>query len=369
MRVWRAMGVLGVTAGLLLSGLPGTASAAAQLPAISRLYAEPDHPAPAVPGELGASVVNIDWPSKTGLSAAQQQAELIVARRRGPPAPQRRHPAGPPDRGRLLAVQGRALVAVPDRHAGRRPRLRPAGLRRHRGAQAQPRAACLVQPVPALDGHGHQRPDPDPPGAAAPGLGRHVRRQALLQPRHPGGPQAGRGRDHGRGLDYDIDGVHFDDYFYPYPVAGQVFDDAATYAQYGAGFPTLADWRRNNIDLLIHELSTGSRRSSRGSSSASRRSRSGGTRRPTPRAPTPPRAYRRTTTWPPTPASGSVRSGSTTSSRRSTGPVGSRRPTTTRSSRGGPTRSAVRTSTSTSARRRTRSVRRRSRRTGRIRRS
>jgi uncharacterized lipoprotein YddW (UPF0748 family) len=37
-------------------------------------------------------------------------------------------------------------------------------------------------------------------------------------------------------------------------VAGQVFDDAATYAQYGAGFATLADWRRNNINLLIQEL-------------------------------------------------------------------------------------------------------------------
>ena len=48
--------------------------------------------------------------------------------------------------------------------------------------------------------------------------------------------------------------MHFDDYFYPYPVAGQVFPDDATFAQYGAGFPTLADWRRNNIDLLIQEL-------------------------------------------------------------------------------------------------------------------
>jgi uncharacterized lipoprotein YddW (UPF0748 family) len=53
---------------------------------------------------------------------------------------------------------------------------------------------------------------------------------------------------------HDLDGVHFDDYFYPYPVAGQVFDDAATYAQYGAGFPTVAEWRRNNINLLIQEL-------------------------------------------------------------------------------------------------------------------
>jgi uncharacterized lipoprotein YddW (UPF0748 family) len=54
---------------------------------------------------------------------------------------------------------------------------------------------------------------------------------------------------------YDIDAVHFDDYFYPYPVAGQTFDDAATYARYGAG-RSLADWRRSNIDALMSELSS-----------------------------------------------------------------------------------------------------------------
>ncbi|TDV40689.1 glycoside hydrolase family 10 protein [Actinophytocola oryzae] len=54
---------------------------------------------------------------------------------------------------------------------------------------------------------------------------------------------------------YDIDAVHFDDYFYPYPVAGQTFDDAATYAQYGGGL-SLADWRRANIDALVSGLSS-----------------------------------------------------------------------------------------------------------------
>jgi uncharacterized lipoprotein YddW (UPF0748 family) len=46
---------------------------------------------------------------------------------------------------------------------------------------------------------------------------------------------------------YDIDAVHFDDYFYPYPVVGEVFHDEAQYAQYGAG-RSLADWRRDNIN-------------------------------------------------------------------------------------------------------------------------
>ncbi|MFB9237132.1 glycoside hydrolase family 10 protein [Plantactinospora siamensis] len=53
---------------------------------------------------------------------------------------------------------------------------------------------------------------------------------------------------------YDIDGVHFDDYFYPYPAAGQDFPDDATFATYGAGYASRADWRRHNIDLLIQEM-------------------------------------------------------------------------------------------------------------------
>ncbi|MET9020965.1 family 10 glycosylhydrolase [Actinopolymorpha sp. NPDC004070] len=53
---------------------------------------------------------------------------------------------------------------------------------------------------------------------------------------------------------YDLDGVHFDDYFYPYPVGTTPFGDDATYEQYGDGFADKASWRRNNIDLLIQEL-------------------------------------------------------------------------------------------------------------------
>ncbi|MEF9881888.1 family 10 glycosylhydrolase [Streptomyces sp. P9-A4] len=50
---------------------------------------------------------------------------------------------------------------------------------------------------------------------------------------------------------YDIDAVHWDDYFYPYPVAGQVFADDEAYARYGGDFPDKASWRRNNTDLLV----------------------------------------------------------------------------------------------------------------------
>lgn len=53
---------------------------------------------------------------------------------------------------------------------------------------------------------------------------------------------------------YDIDAVHFDDYFYPYPVAGVNFPDDASYSKYGNGM-NRDDWRRHNVDTLIENLS------------------------------------------------------------------------------------------------------------------
>lgn len=53
---------------------------------------------------------------------------------------------------------------------------------------------------------------------------------------------------------YDVDGIHFDDYFYPYPIAGQRINDGATFDKYPNGFTNLNDWRRNNVDMLIKQL-------------------------------------------------------------------------------------------------------------------
>jgi uncharacterized lipoprotein YddW (UPF0748 family) len=54
---------------------------------------------------------------------------------------------------------------------------------------------------------------------------------------------------------YDIDGVHMDDYFYPYPEGNKPFGDTKTYARYGNGMP-LGDWRRNNVSIFISLLNT-----------------------------------------------------------------------------------------------------------------
>ncbi len=53
---------------------------------------------------------------------------------------------------------------------------------------------------------------------------------------------------------YDVDGIHYDDYFYPYPGAGNTssrFNDDATFASYRRGFSNQNDWRRDNINLFI----------------------------------------------------------------------------------------------------------------------
>ena len=53
---------------------------------------------------------------------------------------------------------------------------------------------------------------------------------------------------------YDIDGIHMDDYFYPYPAAGQVIPDDQQYRQYSNGIRDRGDWRRYNVDLFIEQF-------------------------------------------------------------------------------------------------------------------
>lgn len=53
---------------------------------------------------------------------------------------------------------------------------------------------------------------------------------------------------------YDVDAIHIDDYFYPYPANGKKFEaDDASYAKFGKGMERKA-WRRHNVDLLIEQL-------------------------------------------------------------------------------------------------------------------
>lgn len=57
---------------------------------------------------------------------------------------------------------------------------------------------------------------------------------------------------------YDVDAIHFDDYFYPYPVKYEEFHDDASFVKYakeqGFEYWQKGDWRRNNVAILMKEL-------------------------------------------------------------------------------------------------------------------
>lgn len=53
---------------------------------------------------------------------------------------------------------------------------------------------------------------------------------------------------------YDVDAIHFDDYFYPYKVENEEFPDDATFKAYPRGYTNKSDWRRNNVNMVITEL-------------------------------------------------------------------------------------------------------------------
>ncbi len=211
-------------------------------------------PAGALRGMWLATVANRDWPSKTGLTAAEQRAELLahldtaVERRLNAVIFQVRPTADAlwdspfePWAQYLTGVQGKDPgwdplgTAVTEAHAR--------GLELH--AWFNPyRVANHTDPTRLVASH-PARVHPDwivPYGGKLyynPGLPevRAFVQDAMLDAVRK----------------YAVDAVHWDDYFYPYPVAGQVFDDDAAYAAHGGQFPDRAAWRRDNIDRLVLE--------------------------------------------------------------------------------------------------------------------
>ncbi|WP_328497464.1 family 10 glycosylhydrolase [Streptomyces sp. NBC_00414] len=211
-------------------------------------------PAGALRGMWLATVANRDWPSKPGLTAQAQRAELLahldtaVERRLNAVIFQVRPTADAlwaspfePWAQYLTGVQGKDPgwdplgTAVEEAHAR--------GLELH--AWFNPyRVANHTDPTRLVASH----PARVHPDWVVPYGGKLYY--------NPGLPEV-RAFVQDAMLDavkkYAVDAVHWDDYFYPYPVAGQVFDDDAAYAAHGGQFPDRAAWRRNNIDQLVLE--------------------------------------------------------------------------------------------------------------------
>jgi len=53
---------------------------------------------------------------------------------------------------------------------------------------------------------------------------------------------------------YEVDALHFDDYFYPYKIQDEILTDSMAYATYARPGQSVADWRRSNVDSLIKKV-------------------------------------------------------------------------------------------------------------------
>ncbi|WP_406128723.1 glycoside hydrolase family 10 protein [Streptomyces sp. NBC_00989] len=236
-----------------LSTLATTGSAAAEPGRASRPAGRP-RGVTEMRGVWLATVANRDWPSRPGLTAAQQRTELIahldtaVRDRLNTVIFQVRPTADAlwpspyePWSQYLTGTQGKAPGWDPLKTAVEEAHVR--GLQLH--AWFNPYRIAnntdLTKLVPSHPARKH------PDWVVAYGGKLYY---------NPGLPQV-RAFVENAILDavkkYPVDAVHFDDYFYPYPVAGQTFDDDAAYEKYGGGFADRAAWRRDNIDKLIRE--------------------------------------------------------------------------------------------------------------------
>jgi uncharacterized lipoprotein YddW (UPF0748 family) len=208
-----------------------------------------------------ATVANIDWPTRSGLTAEQQRGELTDLLDRAAATGINTivlqvRPAADAVYASTIEPWARLLTGTQGIDPGYDP-LVFAILQAHaRGMELHAwinpfRAGNAVDSVRMATSHlYHTRPD-------------LVRRYGTLLWLDPGEPAA---QEHTLRViadivtRYDIDAIHADDYFYPYPqndAAGQPigFPDDATYAAYGAGL-SRDDWRRANIDRFVERMYT-----------------------------------------------------------------------------------------------------------------
>lgn len=231
---------------------------------------EPDAVPPPAPREFRAawvaSVANIDWPSRPGLPAAVQQEEIvgIVERAQAiglnalivqvrPSADALYASALEPWSEYLTGEQGRAPEPWYDPLALWIAEAHRRGIELH--AWFNPYRARHSSARSALAANHIANTSPEAVKAYGDSL--------WLDPAEPVSAQ--------RTLDvildvarrYDVDGIHIDDYFYPYPVTradgGEIdFPDDSSWARYKLSGGPLAreDWRRANVDALVERVYT-----------------------------------------------------------------------------------------------------------------
>jgi uncharacterized lipoprotein YddW (UPF0748 family) len=217
-----------------------------------------------------ATVANIDWPSRPGLPVAQQQAELVRVLDRAHelnlnaivfqvrPATDALYDSKlEPWSEYLTGRMGQAPEPAWDPLAFAVRESHARGMELH--AWFNPyRARHAAAKSPAAESHvSVQRPE----------LVRRYNKWLWMDPGEPGTQAHSLAVVLDVVKRYDVDGVHIDDYFYPYKEKDSTgatldFPDSASWARYRATGGTLGrdDWRRENVDRFVQSLYEGVKR-------------------------------------------------------------------------------------------------------------
>jgi len=218
---------------------------------------------PAVPREFRgawvATVANIDWPRAPGLAAEEQQAQLraIVQRAKAlglNALVLQVRPAGD-------AIYASALEPFSEFVSGTQgvaPPYDPLALWIDEAHAAGLELHAWFNPFRARHPSAQSPLAPQHIALRQPGWVRAYGEALWLDPGEPGAVEHSLAVIEDVTRRYDVDGVHIDDYFYPYPVKGpdgndQPFPDDASFAASGTALER-DDWRRDNVDRFVREL-------------------------------------------------------------------------------------------------------------------
>jgi uncharacterized lipoprotein YddW (UPF0748 family) len=281
----RAFAFAGIAGALALSGLMTSCTTVKPSAPVAVPVSAEIQP-PAAPREFRAAwvstVANIDWPTKSNLSPAQQQAEAIAIL----------------DRAKALNLNAIVLQVRPSADAIYPSRLEPWSeyLTGTQGKAPQP----MYDPLKFWVTQAHAR-GLELHAWFNPYRARHATAKSPIASEHIAKTNPGAVKRYGRFLwmdpgdesaskqtldvildvvrRYDIDGVHLDDYFYPYPIEAPTaagaesaaldggnapkteldFPDQPSWQRYlqGGGKLARADWRRQNVNRLVESLYNG----------------------------------------------------------------------------------------------------------------
>lgn len=226
--------------------------------------------APAAPREFRAAwvatVANIDWPSRKGLGAAAQQSEMRALL----------------DRAKALKLNAIILQVRPCADAFYPSDLEPWS-EYLSGVQGQPPSPSYdplalwiseahargmelhawFNPFRAKLGDGKSTPSPRHVSQTRPQWVKTYGNQWWMDPGEPDAVAHSLSVMLDVLARYDVDGIHLDDYFYPYPITSSDdarleidFPDQPSWQRYqdGGGSMTRDDWRRNNVDGFLERL-------------------------------------------------------------------------------------------------------------------